>query len=338
MIKYFIDKLDRTIEGWAFDSKNKDLDPIAEIYINGSLYATVPCDLPREDVRAAHGIGQSGFSISIEDGLKQETNEVNIKFVVGTESYDGGTSLVNQAKLVLFGKNGWLFLYGDSNRALEQMSGEILFSDNEARSFRKMQISRYAISKHFGFKYICFIVPDKAAACREFLPEGYVVSDYRIATQVLNECQSLKEIDFVFYGSEDINQNPTCFYKSDNHLNSIGCMSLFQEAMRRLEVENLTIDNLIIRGSELVNGDLGGKIADFPGERATSIRFISDNVNVIYDSVTEALKNHAMLTGNWVHTKKDNAILDKKVLIFGTSSCYKMLYWFANIFKEVRFV
>ena len=164
------------IYGWVLLN---DLKAVAQIVVrDGDDEAVYPASFARPDVvdLIAGRSNECGFSFSYP--LKSKTNRVEI-FVRAS----GKFTLIASAQFELprsnksfVGKNDFLFLGGaDSNGLVEHISGNVRITA-EALNIHSANV---ALFRKLKCPSVILIVPEAHVLYREYLPEGFCVSDDR---------------------------------------------------------------------------------------------------------------------------------------------------------------
>jgi integrase len=188
------------------------------------------------------------------------------------------TRFVQDGK-VLRGKDGWLFLAGDTNDVLGQHTGEIRLSEEDLERWRTVLERRHRMLARAGANYLFTIVPDTHAIYPEKLPDSVRVADDR---PVLQLCRHLAEaespvkplylLDDLRHASRD---RLVCF-PVDTHWNEYGAFVAYdriaQEVGKLMPIRRMREEDLIFFEMS-VPGDLRFKL-DRDHDDATTIYWV----------------------------------------------------------------
>lgn len=85
---------------------------------------------------------------------------------------------------VIKGKEGFLFLDGDSNGVIDQITGKLSLTEEDLASWQEeIQLRKIHAAKH-NYKYHYLIIPNKHCVYSEFLPENIKIDTSRSAIQL----------------------------------------------------------------------------------------------------------------------------------------------------------
>lgn len=138
----------------------------------------------------------------------------------------------------LVGKEGWLFLYNDSNHSLDQYIGRVKPSPKLLASYAETYRQRQACYRQRGIRYLVAVVPSKEHLYPEFLPDGFVqgagpsMAEQFIAA--INPGLDLPVIDLKQVLSANKWRGPLC-HKTDSHWNYLGAMVATQAVVDKIK-------------------------------------------------------------------------------------------------------
>ena len=87
---------------------------------------------------------------------------------------------------MLTGKEGWLYLRGDTNNILAQQTGKLKLDAEKRQGWRDLLEARVAASERLGVRWACLVVPDKESVYPEYLPDTVVPSERRPVHEFLD--------------------------------------------------------------------------------------------------------------------------------------------------------
>lgn len=223
---------------------------------------------------------------------------------------------------VLEGKEDFLFLRNDSNKVLQQISGERNLTSGEISLWKKQIEYRDNVCKSFGAQYLYFIVPNKHCVYSQFLDEKYTVSETRAARKLE------KAISRVFYPCDLLkNYQNLSYYKTDTHWNSTGCALAWNQISDILSL-GFKFDLSKTKKQKII-GDLGNKLSP---QRES----VADELDIEIE--TEEFWNNELHNRGVVRIYKNRDDSLKRAIIFGDSFVNKHIQYIAAYFSELYFL
>jgi alginate O-acetyltransferase complex protein AlgJ len=175
------------------------------------------------------------------------------------------TRFVQDGK-VLRGKDGWLFLAGDTNHVLAQHTGELLLDDEALERWRLVVESRERQAAEMGALYLFMIAPDTHAIYPEKLPDDVHPAGDRPVLQLCRHLADAGSPVRPIYLLDDLlrarGRRLVCS-RVDTHWNDYGAFvaygRILDEVERVMSVRRLHEDELIFYEQPMV-GDLSFKL------------------------------------------------------------------------------
>jgi|ETNmetMinimDraft_3_1059899.scaffolds.fasta_scaffold00950_4 hypothetical protein len=226
---------------------------------------------------------------------------------------------------VLFGTHDWLFLYGGDHSQFDYLTGKKQVSTQAKELFSKNMIYRKRLCESKGAQFLHVVFPCKPIVRTEFVP---------LAKREIKPIfdTSLKTDD-VIYPLESLVADLTSFYKSDTHTSHRGSLIILDIILAKLGI-NLNYSPTFKSAKKLgdltrmLNMDFTEEVQNFVGIEGQSIRTLD-------------VTNKAGLKGNSGIiriTKSPNALLKKRILIFGDSFFNNnMIKIMTCFFEEITF-
>jgi hypothetical protein len=237
------------------------------------------------------------------------------------------------------GRDGWLFLRGDTNDALGQHTGRVVLDREQARRWRRVWRGRARLTRRIGAAHLQLVVPDKEAVYAELyaelLPPGAALALRRPVHRLLELAQRLG-IDLVYPLDEMRAEHPAgpMFAKTDSHWTAIGAYVSYLRVCEVLEwrgvrVPVVTEDKFEWEDFEFA-GDLGFKFS--PPRLSTGVRArVHDpRARLIAD-------NRVRVTGRRLVFESDRHAAPR-IVVFGTSSVLRALPFLAETASRLVFV
>jgi alginate O-acetyltransferase complex protein AlgJ len=342
-----------TIQGWAV---GKDSLPVGVELRDeyGDKIADVAIDQPRPDIARmlpdVQGASTAGFRVSLrpgaagparvqllvafENGKKRELGSVSCE-VQGDLPTNGNWSVVRENEKVLVGKQGWLFLHGDTNDILGQHTGKVKMGVDRTARWHRVLEGRIATSKNLGIPWHCIVAPDKEAIYPEYLPDHVVPSARRPIHEFLAAADSLDApVTYPLDRFQAAKQEDELYARTDTHWNYWGAYlvyRMFCEELVRLGVGlNLMEEAELLWFEEMIEGDLGRKVRPEPKSAPTILVKLKDpESGIVFDN---GVTNHGRV--RCFERERPGP----KCVLFGESFSDYLLPFLRESFQRVVFV
>ncbi|HET9198111.1 MAG TPA: glycosyltransferase [Solirubrobacterales bacterium] len=352
-----------TVYGWAL---GKDRQALAAEVVDeaGRVLGRAPIGLERPDV--VHGMGQipgalrSGFMVRLEprrpgreqlairvacEGREPETLgalPVSAGFGGAPDAGDGpgwSCSLDSPDRdRVVVGRDGWLFLQGDSNDALGQHTGRVGFSPRDEESLAALLRERLEVVESCGAIWITAVVPDKEAVYAEFLPPEVAPVPRRPVHDFLEiaEAEGARAI-YLLDDLRAAKDQGDLYMRTDTHWNHRGAFVAYGAICRELAARGLDLELVEPRSIEWieqpVQGDLGSKLYPAIAEGTDVFPRLAGPARgaLVHDN---RVRNHGMVL---IHEQPDRNDLPT-CLVFGESFAPPLVNFLKESFGRVTFV
>jgi len=252
---------------------------------------------------------------------------------------------------VHIGHDGWLFLIGGSNNALDLYSApRTPFTPDIREDWVNLLTSRQNRAAAFGARYMHLIAPEKLSVYPEYF-RGELDTSVRPGAQLrrhmTGELAELLVDPVAFFGT--VKNNAKLYWKTDTHWTFFGCFAAYQLLMTRL---GLPFDRTL-QGRPFSEGDLtfdlGGKLATPQQERGRFYRVLSKarrihaNPLVTFQESNRRFSESELHVGTQVVFRNDDpGAIERKVVLFGDSfSEYRphlLSGLLAETFRETHFL
>jgi hypothetical protein len=195
-------------------------------------------------------------------------------------------------------------------------------------------------NKMLSKDYKIFAIPDKSIICTSNIPSKY---ENKLMHRLIKQNDNIIDLNNCINFTEDD------YYKTDTHVTFNCGLRIVKEIIK--SVTDLTIENINIIDEHLAQnidnnflGDLSNRCnllhqINIKSYRETNIKITNkDYVNYI-DKINELHDIHKKCDGRkTLYVSNENALLDKKILIYGGSSVsWKMFEFISFYFKETLF-
>jgi hypothetical protein len=192
---------------------------------------------------------------------------------------------------VLRGKNGRLFLAGDSNRVIEQCTGELLFSEHQLRDWRLVLENRVAWLERLGIPYHFIVPPNAHAVYPEDLPDTVRLAPVQPVQQLARHLEDKRSFARVIYPLADLEAakpDLPLYQKTDTHWTAHGAFVVYRRLVAEIgaatQVHAVSAGGLEISEKPSA-GDLGNKLDPMEHSinvtatvRAPASRLVDDNM------------------------------------------------------------
>jgi alginate O-acetyltransferase complex protein AlgJ len=206
-------------------------------------------------------------------------------------------------KMILEGKNGWLFLSNDTNRVIDQITGHfVLPIDFDERWRNLFQLRRERMETQ-RCTYAYLVAPNKECVYAEHLPDSITLVPERPVHRVLQQANDLIQVHYPLELLKLQKEATECFPKGDTHWNIWGAFPSYVQIMKGFGIDPMEIEELEFYTGKV--GDLSSKIG-IPTEyckgrpKGSSSKCIYDNgvINVghmrIYENEKKGLPSCVM--------------------------------------------
>lgn len=347
-----------TLHGWALGEEREATE--VEILEQGDSLVRMPVALPRPDVVEAlgdlPGSAESGFMatfgplrsgrsslearVHFGDGSTATLGAVEVETELGGEPAAGSGHAWEYSQSpdgiarVLVGRDGWLFLRGDSNDSVGQHQGRVTFGEEAKGELERLLRRRAEVARNAGAIWLTAIVPDKEILYREHLPADSRPVSRRPVHEFL-EIAGRAEAPTIYLldDLEAAKSGGDLYMRIDTHWNHRGAYVASLAICRELERLGLEVAPVEKKWIEWVaapfRGDLAGKLPRaHPGVNLQA-RLSRSWSRRVYDN---EVRNHGRAM---VHEQ------DRKqrpsCLVFGESFAETLLYFLKESFGRVVF-
>ncbi|MGN6202409.1 MAG: DHHW family protein, partial [Solirubrobacterales bacterium] len=253
-----VDARGLTIHGWVFGTERTATE--VEVALGDEVLVRMPIAIEREDVveefGEVPGAARSGFMLSLRP-LRAGRSELRVRVafdegepvelgtVEASAEPEGGErdgpawvyfhSPEGLGK-VLVGRDGWLFLQGDSNDAIGQHTGRVRYSDEDKEELRALFERRVAVAREAGATWLTAVVPDKEILYSEQLPASIVPLPRRPVHDYLEIArESGAEAVYLYEALAAAKDEGELYLRTDTHWNHRGAYVTYRAICRELE-------------------------------------------------------------------------------------------------------
>ncbi len=189
---------------------------------------------------------------------------------------------------VIIGKENWLFLQNDTNRTVEQNTGELLLTPEGFSKWVRTLQARTAILHSQGIQYYFLVPPNKECVYPEYLPDDYMISEDRIVNQLIYQCkaQHIK----IYYPLEllKLYKSESLLYSLVNtHWNGIGAFIAYDQLMndlkKHIDTKILTWQDIYYE-EKIAAEDLGNKLTPMQSSAFIWGRVRDPQAQIVFDN------------------------------------------------------
>jgi acetyltransferase AlgX (SGNH hydrolase-like protein) len=237
---------------------------------------------------------------------------------------------------VLRGKDGWLFLDGDSNHVLDQHRGELRLSASQVEGWSRLLETRVEVTRGLGSPYHFMVAPNTHAIYDDKLPDDVRTSEIRPVHQIIDDLAEHNSFARVIYPLEELKLAKTdriVCSRIDSHWNEFGAYVAYERLAdvieRYVQMRRLSREDLAFFEYQSV-GDLGYKLDPVPSAPITFAYLPYGTSYVVHDNCVEG-------TGTVIETRCPDAPPTTCVLI-GDSYAWYLLRFLSESFRRFVFV
>jgi hypothetical protein len=235
----------------------------------------------------------------------------------------------------LVGRDGFLFLTGDSNDVLGQHTGTTRPAGGWRRDWSRQLEERIRLMDDLGAAWVQVVAPDKEAVYAEKLPPEIRPAERRPVHDFLEIARACRAP--VVYPLAELDAAKPAglvYFETDTHWTALGCRIAYEVACGHLARSGVAMPILAEDEFEWATvsaeGDLGSKLTPKVIGRGVSARPRARRARVVSD-------NRVRGTGRVCVFESDRADAPDGV-IFGTSFASTALPFFKESFRRLVFV
>lgn len=318
------------IQGWCITDEHD-----AELYFkDGATVHALPLDQNRTDVVSFFAKKAPRLRVARQCGFQLTVTPQTDSFEIGLNQAGKLLPLVRgeiQGPFkIIRGEQGWLYLANDTNKSVEQFTGQLLLSSAEQKQWQSYLATIKRVGEQLAVPVATLIAPAKEMVYPQFYP--YEKGELTPVEQIvaLDEAAEL-----VVYPQQRLSKaKKRSFRIADTHWSPYGAMLASRMAAVRLGLKPQQLRLLFANDkydSVFSYGDLGNKV--YPRIGAKELRLKSFNYRkwIQYDN---GLTNF----GRVIVLHYPKAFSKGHLVLFGSSSSYSMFDFLCRIFRTVTFI
>jgi acetyltransferase AlgX (SGNH hydrolase-like protein) len=235
----------------------------------------------------------------------------------------------------LRGKNGRLFLDGDTNQVVRQHTGELLLSEQQLEEWQRLLENRVAWLRQMGTEYLFLVPPTAHSVYPEDMPDELPQGETRPVLQVIERLESAQSFARLIYPLEQIlaaKPDPLLYRPTGTHWSSSGAFIAYEavadEIPGNVRMHRVSKGDLVMHDS-VIPGDLGLKLD--PVEKSSAPRAVVQRPRVELVSDNLIPNTGSMLTTECADAPSSTC------LIFGDSFSRLLLPYLAASFRRMVF-
>ena len=316
------------VRGWALDLDN--YQPSATLCVtlqSGKRLKFLPHE-PRGDALAQAGVPKEARPQALRCGfsgyIPNAGESISLALEVNGETYNVGTGHPDTPQ-ILVGRNGWLFLAGDSNDSPGQFAGKHEPSASWLREWDAYFDALLQLRESKVCGELCFLI---APSKESLFPDYYPLARGPI-TPLNNFMKRFGSVPELLYPVDSLSQlRELCYDKAETHWTHFGARIVCQEILLRFEIDSPPLP--LHFDLPLRSGDLGGKAVPPVRTHRANANWPNPS-KVIFD-------NFVLHHGRIRVTANPKARKQQTCVLFGGSSGEHMERYLTAIFSRVVYV
>lgn len=231
---------------------------------------------------------------------------------------------------IIHGEGNWLFLDNDTNKSVEQYTGQVLLSWDEKRAWKSYVKDVLSLSESTATPTCLLIAPSKEMVYPEYYP--FQQAKKTPASQL--EKLIPDKFDLIFPINELRSSEYRSYRKSDTHWSMHGARIaslLLFTSLTGIETDKVKIFDDDKYSSKNNAGDLGSKL--YP-----SLRTKEDFLTSFHYRSLIQFDNQLPNFGRVIIFHCPTPVINSSLLLFGSSSAYSMFHYLSRLFKNVIFL
>jgi alginate O-acetyltransferase complex protein AlgJ len=275
--------------GWVADLGDLDRQLSVDVNLDGKLVRKAVTGRWSDGAAKATGDGAHGFivalpkraldgghhylsvtvggELTLPDGPSWETHKVSQPDGTSFERMRWGAQAPTLPEpRLLEGRDGWAFLCDDANGNLDQLLGDLRFTEPDLRDYRAILLARRQHLARLGIPYLFAVIPSKEAIYPELLPASSPQVGIPGLTGQLTEALAGTDVRIVdLHGPMRATAlaGGELYYLRDCHWTFDGALAgakTLLEALRSIGFADARLDERELSRADItVKGDLTGK-------------------------------------------------------------------------------
>ena len=234
---------------------------------------------------------------------------------------------------VLFGSEGYLFLAGDNNAAIDQHTGKRSITKKQVAQWVDTTTTREKYFNALNIPYYMQIVPDKHSVYSEYLPVSIIKDSKSNASNVISALKPLIGDRLVFAKADLITAKADAqvYHKIDTHWTDKGAYIGYLQLVECLKEQFPALS--LLEAPEYKTKWFGGDLGSMQALKLSS----EAEVLVEHAGHLEVFNNRVPVTGKVQVYENEFSDNDLVLLIFGGSSTVNFLKFITYSFRKVIF-
>lgn len=320
-------------QGWVLPSHPAAVSPFVRMG-GKTLYFDLNVERPDviERVLALESAGHPLLNCGFRLRVPFQAQDAVFGFRIGSRDFDyARLTVVGREELkVMEGLEGWLFLDNDTNRSVEQFTGELLLDRSGRKRWSAYLTGLARVASDLKARHAVLIAPAKEMVLPQHYPhkKGVLTPVEQVLMLAKKEHQVVYPVPSLQASAE------RTVLMTDSHWTLHGAMLAVLDTAGRLGIDQDQVQALFAEDRYVereICGDLGNKF--YPRRSSVEKLLVSYNYrkHMVYD-------NHLPNLGRIQLMENKSALLNCKCVLFGSSSGYSTLHYFSRIFSNLVFV
>jgi len=314
------------IQGWVTSCNGEQIQVVAD-----SSYGSVSYELSERRCDVIRKIlGQDPALVDIMCGFNFELDDwrggITLGFRIAGTVYRILTIKIVSTIKVEEGVEGWLFLGNDSNRSIDQYTGNLVLNNTDLHAWENYFKKIHDLANELAFQWLFVLAPAKEFVYPEYYP--YERGALLAVDQFLDKFSQNEKILWPITALR--NAKEQSYWKGDTHWTDYGA-SIVNNEISNFFSFSLSDETKVKYTILQRAGDLGGKFSPKRIFPVATADFFSVRERIVFDN---GVHNHGCIR---VYEQPDFPE-DRSCIVFGDSFSANLVPWIVLQFKRLVFV
>lgn len=318
------------VQGWCVtDGSEVDL-----YYKDGPVVQPLPLNQNRTDVVTFFAKKAPKLNVARQCGFRLTVSPQTNRFEIGVKQAGKLLPMVvgeiQGPFEIIRGRDGWLYLANDTNKSVEQFTGQLQLNPSEQGQWQTYLTAIKQAGEQLAVPVVTLIAPAKEMVYPQYYP--HQKGELTPVEQVV----ALKEASrLVVYPQQELAESKSRSFRiADTHWSPHGAMLASKMVTTALGVASESLHALFAADkyrTVFSYGDLGNKLYPRVGADELKLKGFNYRKWLVYDN---GLTNF----GRVIVLHYPKALNNGHLVLFGSSSSYSMFDFLCRIFRTVTFI
>lgn len=233
---------------------------------------------------------------------------------------------------VIQGGDGWLYLDNDTNRSVDQFTGQLLLDGAGLERWTQYLDACARLAHEAGGRHALVVAASKEQVLPEFYPHSRAL--VTVHEQFLGLCRpGHNVVDTAALLTQQADK-AACFIKTDTHWTDKGALAATIALVRTLGLDEQRAHACFAADVYYTTpfvGDLGTKLRPKAGAPTEFLKGPAAIDGAVFD-------NELPNIGRVLIFENPSAVWPNSLLLFGASSSYRMLKYMKRLFRRIVFI